>query len=404
MPKYSYIAKSLAGETKSGVLEAKDERQLAADLRRDGLILIKIGLDSSPSKKKIFSFSFFGPSLAEKMFFTKNLQVMVGAGLPLPRALDTLGLQAKNEKFRKAIEQIKKEVTEGKSFSEAISGQPKTFSDFFLNMVRAGEEGGTLEKVLKTLTLQMERENELKSRIKGAMIYPAVILAAMVGIGTLMLIMVVPKLAETFNELGAELPLTTRLVLKFADFLTKKWYFVLVLFLALFFGLKEAMKNKEVKKIINIILLKAPIISPLIKKTNTAYTARNLSSLVAAGISLPRALEIVSGTLGNAAYKKVLLAAKEEVKKGEKLSVSLKTKGQIYPATLVQMIEVGEETGETSSILAKLADFYEEEVSNDTKNLSSIIEPVLMILIGTIVGFFAVSMIQPMYSMLGEMQ
>jgi type IV pilus assembly protein PilC len=271
-------------------------------------------------------------------------------------------------------------------------------------MIKVGEEAGTLEEVLKVLASQMEKEKDIKSKVKGAMIYPAIIIFAMLGIGILMLFTVVPELSKTFKELEIELPLTTRVVIGIADFLTKKWYLVIVILSVLIFLFWRVLKTKSGKKIFDSFSLKFPIISPIIKNTNSAYTVRTLSSLISAGVPLPRALEITSRTLGNVFYKNALSEAAEKVRKGEKMSEALKLYENIYPLTVIQMISVGEETGETSVILSKLADFYEEEVSNATKNLASVIEPVLMLIIGTVVGFFAVSMVQPMYSMLGAIK
>jgi len=267
-------------------------------------------------------------------------------------------------------------------------------------MVSVGEESGGLEGVLGTLSLQMERENGLKSKVKSAMIYPAVIITAMIGIGILMLVTVIPKLADTFKELNMQLPLTTRLVIGLANFLITKWYLLIIIIAALVFILLQALKTSLGKKIIDKLTLKIPVLSQIIKNTNSAYTARTLSSLISAGVSLPRALEITSRTLGNIFYQMALMESVEKVKKGKKLSEALIHYENIYPPTLIHMISVGEETGETSGILSKLADFYEEEVSNAAKNLTSVIEPVLMIIIGAVIGFFAVSMVQPLYSML----
>jgi len=406
MPKYLYTAKSLQGENKNGEMEAKDERQLARTLREQGLILIRAETKDKFSKKMNLSISFFGPSLAEKMFFTRNLQVMISAGLPLPRALEVLSSQTQNKKFQKAILKIKDEITQGKSFSDALSGYPDIFSMLFQNMVRSGEEGGMLEDVLKTLALQMEKENDLKSKIKGALIYPAVIISTMIGIGILMLVTVVPQLSQTFKELGIQLPLTTRVVIGLAGFLTEKWYLAIIIIFGLITLVFLALKSKTSvgKKIIDTLILKVPIISPIIKNTNSAYTARTLSSLISAGVNLPKALEITAATLGNIYYQQALKVAAEKVRKGQKLSESLQDFQKIYPQTLIQMLSVGEETGETSGVLQKLADFYEEEVAKTTKNLTSVIEPVLMVIIGTVIGFFAISMIQPMYSMLGAIE
>ncbi len=403
MPRYFYTAKSFKGELQSGILEAKDEKSLARTLRQEGLILIRAEPEEKKRKFEI-SFPSFGVPLTEKMFFTRNLQVMISAGLPLPRALQTLAAQSKSKKFKKALIDIAQDITKGKNLSDSLTHHPDIFPELFQNMVKVGEEAGTLEGVLKILAQQMEKENALRSKIKGAMIYPAVIICAMIGIGILMLITVVPKLAETFEELEIELPLATRIVINLANFLAQKWYLVIIILISLVFLFFQFLKTKVGKKIIDALMLKIPIISPIIRKTNSAYTLRTLSSLISAGVSLPRSLEITSGTLGNIFYQEAIWQMVEKVRKGEKLSEALKPYENIYPPTVIQMISVGEETGETTSILEKLADFYEEEVSNAAKNLTAIIEPVLMIIVGAAVGFFAVSMIQPMYSMLGAIK
>jgi len=401
MPRFFYTAQSLQGERKSGVLEAKDEHQLARILRQEGLVLIRAESKEKLAKKKLkISFPFFGVSLTEKIFFAKNLRVMITAGLPLPRALETLAKQSKSQKFKRALLNIKDEIIKGKSFSDSLQKYPDIFSELFQSMVRVGEESGTLEDVLKTLSQQMEREYELKSKIKGAMIYPAVIICAMIGIGILMLVMVVPKLAETFEELEIELPLTTRLVIGLGNFLAQKWYLAVIILFILIFLSRQTMKTKAGKRIIDTLLLKIPIISPIIRKINSAYTARTLSSLITAGVPIVKSLEITSETLGNIYYKSAVATVAEKVRKGEKISEALKPYENIYPPIVIQMVAVGEETGETSNVLNHLAEFFEEEVSNTTKNLASVIEPVIMIVIGGAVGFFAVSMIQPIYAML----
>ena len=406
MPKYFYTARSLKGEPKSGNIEVKDTHELARILHEEGYILISANLERE-SKRRVFEISipfFDRVSLKEKMFFTRNLRIMIASGLPLPRSLKTLAEQSKSKKFRKAIFNIREEIIKGKNFSEGLSLHPNIFSELFQNMVKVGEEAGTLEKVLKILTNQMERENELKSKIMGAMIYPAVIVCAMIGIGILMLIVVVPQLALTFKELNIELPPTTRLVIFLGTFMAEKWYLMILIVLGILLLLRVASRTKTGKILIDNITLKIPIISGIVKKTNSAQTTRTLGSLITAGVPIVRSLEIVSGALSNIYFKTAVAAAAEKVKKGEKLFVALSPYQNIFPSVVLQMIEVGEETGETSSILAKLADFFEEEVGNATKNLSAVIEPVLMLIVGGIVGFFAISMIQPIYSMLGAIQ
>lgn len=403
MPRYNYIGKTLQGESCSGTLEAKNEHQLARILRTEGCILISS--ESGEAKKEKRKFTISIPSLGwisltEKMMFVRNLRVMIAAGVPLPRGLEILVSQSKNEKFKKILLNVREEVIKGKTFSNALSKYLNVFSELFINMVKVGEETGTMEEVLRVVAQQMEKEHEIKSKIKGAMVYPAVILLAMVCIGILMLIMVVPKLSKVFTDLGVELPMTTKLVIDFGAFLGKFWYTLplIVIFLIILF--RVALKTKIGKLAFDTFILKIPIFSPIIKKTNSAHTVRTLSSLITAGVPIVRSLEIVSNSLSNVNYKKAISEAAEKVKKGGKLAEVLKGYENIYPSLIIQMIEVGEETGETANILEKLADFFEEEVSNATKNLSAVIEPVLMLIIGAAVGFFAISMIQPIYSML----
>ncbi len=412
MPKYSYTAKSLKGENKSGTLDAKDESHLAKLLHQEGYILISAEKPGTKKKKSLLTLlrnlgtliPFLGKvSIVEKMMFTRNLQVMVKAGLPLPRALRILGTQAKSKKLKKALSGVVDEIIKGRSFSEALSQHPNIFSEFFQNMVKVAEESGTLEDVLKILVRQMEREHELKSKVKGAMTYPLVIIIAMVGIGILMMIMVVPKLSETFEELEIDLPLMTQIVIAIGNFLAQFWYLIPLLILALIVFLKLLLSLKAGKKLMDKLFLKLPIVSPIIRKTNSAYTVRSLGSLIASGVPIVSALEIISRALSNFYFSQAMAEAAKRVRKGADLSEALKPYQDVYPSLVVQMLEVGEETGQTSDILIKLADFFEEEVSNATKNLASIIEPVLMIILGAAVGFFAVSMIQPMYSMLGTL-
>lgn len=406
MPKYFYTARSHAGEPKSGVLEVKDTHELAKILHQEGYILVSANLEEEKRKRQLqISIPFLDRvSLKEKMFFTRNLRIMIASGLPLPRALNTLAEQSKSKKFRRAILDVKEEITKGTSLSQGLSRHPDIFSELFQNMIKVGEESGTLEDVLKVLTDQMERENQLKSSIIGAMIYPAVIISAMIGIGILMLIMVVPRLAETFNELGIDLPPTTRLVIFLGTFMAEKWYFALLIVLGALFILRAALRTRIGRLIIDSVILKIPIISGIVRKTNSAYTTRTLSSLIQAGVPIVRSLEIISGAIANIYFRQAIAQAAEKVRKGEKLFEALRPYENLYPSIVLQMVEVGEETGETSAILFKLADFFEEEVANATKNLSSVIEPVLMLIIGGIVGFFAISMIQPMYSMLQAIQ
>jgi type IV pilus assembly protein PilC len=399
MPIYSYFAKSLDGREKKGVLEAKDDKDLARILKQEGYILIFATLEK---KKPKLSFNFFQPkiSLKEKLFFVRNLQVMISAGISIPKALYSLAEQTKNKRFKKILLSLAEDVTKGKNLSEAVLSFPDVFSEFFQNMVKVGEETGSLESILLKVGDQMEREYELKNKIVGALIYPAVILTFLVLEGILMLAFVVPKLSQAFKELGVKLPFTTKIVISLGEFFVKNWHF-LVLFVFLIFIFFQFLKKVEIfKKFIDKISLSLPIISPIVKNLNSAFFTRSFGILFSSGVSIVKSLDITSNILDNLYFKTALREASEKVKKGEKLSQILKNYSNIFPATVIEMLAVGEETGQTSEVLAKLADFFEEEVTNATKNLVSVIEPLIMIFVGVIVGFFAVSMVQPMYSMI----
>ena len=398
MPTYFYIAKSFKGEVKSGSLEVKDKHELARILRGQGYLLISA--ESKVSKKKFRIILAGKVKLSEKIFFTRNLQAMISAGVSLPRALMILSEQTKNRRFKIALEKISDNILKGKNFSNSLALYPNIFSEVFINMVKVGEEAGTLERVLNDLVYQMERENSLKSRVKGAMMYPAVVVVVMIGIGILMMIMVVPRLSATFEELGVELPFTTQLIISFGNFLTKNIILILISLFIFILVMRLILKTKAGKKTIDAISLRFPVISDLIKKSNSASMLRTLSALITSGVPIVRALEISAGASGNFYYRESLNLAAEKVQKGLKMSEVLKRYKNIYPDLVVQMTKIGEETGQTADMFSKLADFFESEVEIITKNIASIIEPVITVILGIAVGFFAISMIQPMYSML----
>ncbi|MFH1451172.1 MAG: type II secretion system F family protein [bacterium] len=404
MPKYFYTAKSFKGETKSGFLEVKNESELSRVLRQEGYVLVSSEGGEEKTKNPLtFNFS-MGVPFTEKMMFTRNLQVMIKAGISLPRAIRILAMQVKSKKFKETLSAIADEINTGKTLSSSLEKYPKIFPELFVNMIKVGEESGTLDQALQNLNKQMDREHDLRTKVVGALIYPAVVISAMVGIGILMLAMVVPRLAETFNEMGVELPPTTRVVMGLGTFLSEKWYIFLILIAVAILGFIKASKTKSGKRVIDAVILKLPIVSSLVIKTNSAYTTRTLSSLFNAGVPIVTTLGIVSGALGNVYFKQAISEAAEAVGKGLKLSEALKPHQRLFPQMVIQMMEIGEETGQTADILDNLASFYEEEVINATKNLSSVIEPVLMLIVGGAVGFFAISMIQPIYSILGTMQ
>jgi len=403
---YYYTAKTQDGQTKSGTIEAKDETSLAHGLREEGIILISaqvLGEEKKKSKKSLivrFRGIFSRVSLIEKLMFARHLAVMITAGFSLNRGLEVLAKQTTNPTFKKIINNLNNGIKKGETLADNLAKYPKVFNNFFVSMVRVGEKGGSLEKVLKILYQYLKKEHDFKSRVKGAMVYPAVIVVALIGIGTLMMVMVVPKLTATFKELKVTLPLTTRIVMGVSDFLSNYFFYVVIAFIVLIIFLIRFLKTKKGKYLLSWTILRLPILKNIAKKMNCAKFARSFSSLMESGVPVVESLTITAQTLGNVFYYQSLINIASEVKKGKNIQQSLESYTDIYPVLVTQMIGVGEETGELADIINRLADFYEEEVTNVTDNLASVVEPALMIIIGAIVGFFAVSMIQPMYSMM----
>lgn len=407
MPNFSYTAKSLDGKTKTGVSEAENVKKLAQELREEGLFLARA--DYKGEKKKSgsgFLGRLFGSSkkvsLTEKMLMTRNLSVMVSTGLPLVRGFSILAAQSKSKRMKEALLDIGQEVSKGKNLAECFKKYPDIFSELFQSMIAAGEESGTLQDTLNVLALQLEKEKEMKSKIQKALIYPAILVVVMIIVGVCLAIFVLPKINSFFAGLNADLPITTRIILGSGDFFMNYWYFFLAGLFVLVFVFITLIKTTKGRLIIDTVSLRMPLVSSLVKKSNAAALIRSLSSLLSAGVPLIRSLEITSGIVSNFYFKESLRQASIEVQKGKKLFVGFSAFQDIFPYGALEMIEIGEETGKTSVILKKLAEFYEEEVTNVAENLSTIIEPLMIIIIGAAVGIFAVSILGPLYSVLGN--
>lgn len=401
MPNYFYTAKSLEGETESGVMNAQNEFELAKTIRSKGLLLIRAVPEEGKKKFTLnLSFSVLPVSLSEKIMLIRNLGVMFSTGLSLVKSLEVLAHQTKNPRLKKALLDIQTRINKGENLSDALNKYPNIFTDLFVNMIKVGEESGTLDDIFQILSLQLQKEHELKSKIKNAMIYPAIILVVMFLVGIVMVVFVIPNLNVFFESLNVEIPIYTKIVIYTGQFMSQKWYVVLLFLIILGTSFYFLIKTKIGKQTLDSTLLKIPLISPIIKKNNAAFLIRSLSSMISAGVPLTRALEISSKTVNNHYFKDAALDAEEKIKKGWKLSNALKLHQDIFPFGVTEMVEVGEETGKSSTILKKLADFYEQEAINAVERLSILIEPILIIVLGLGVGVFAFSIIQPMYSSL----
>jgi type IV pilus assembly protein PilC len=410
MPRFKFKARDKSGKEINDTRDANDKYELARILKNSGILLLsaeEVVPGSSPriqtlAESLTFLRALTRVKLAEKIIFSKNLGVMIGAGLSLTRALEALGHETHNMKFRAIIEDVIEQVRQGKAFHESLSGHPKVFPQIYLSMVEAGEKSGKLQESLTLLATQMQADYDLLRKVRGAMIYPGVIMVAMVLIGILMLIYVVPTLTAVFKELDVELPITTQVIIYLSDFFLNYILLVLVGFVMFAFGVFQLMRTKIGKYMLDIFFIKAPIVGPLAKKFNAARTARTLSSLLSAGVQILEAIDITSRVVQNHFYSEVLAEARADVQKGETISKVFLLHANLYPSLMGEMLAVGEETGESSKMLNEVATFYEQQVSDATRDLSTVIEPVLMIFIGAVVGFFAVSMISPMYTLTGK--
>jgi len=403
MPLYNFIAKALNGETKRGKKQAKDRKDLAQALKQEGCFLISAVTDEPKSKFKVSLPKIKHVALKEKLLATRNLQVMIAAGVSLPRSLEVLSKQTKSKYFKNCLIEMKDMILKGTPLSEAITEFPKVFSAMYVSMVKVGEKTGELEKVLGILAQQLERNYRLRSRVRGAMLYPIIIVSAMFFIGIIMMVKVVPQISKTFEELKVELPTITKVVIAIGNGLASKWYLLILGLIILFLFFYFLIKNKKGKKALDKIILKIPVLSSLTRKINSAYTALSLSALVQGGVPIVSALNIASDAVNNVFYKNALEETAKEVEKGKKISKAMAKYTDLYSPLFIQMLQVGEETGQTSEMLEKLAGFLEEEVDNRTKNLSAVIEPLLLLLIGTVVALFAVSFVQPIYSIMQGM-
>lgn len=399
MTLYKYIAKDKEGKEYERTLEAKSRVDLYGIIREEGSSVVSIREAKSIASLISLSSIFGSVKTYQKITFAKNLGLMINAGLPMTRALSVMGKQSKSKPFKKLLSDLEADVSHGKTLSESLGKHPKVFSTLFVSMVRAGEESGTVSNSLSIVASQMEKSYLLLKKVRGALIYPTVIISVMIVIAVLLLIFMVPILTTTFEGIGAKLPLSTRVLIYLSRFLVEH---MLSVFAGLIFLVGSAiifLRSSIGRNFIDTISLSIPVIGEMIKEFESARTTRTLSSLLSAGVEIIVALDVTIDVLQNHLYKETLQQARNAIQKGELMSAVFVEHEHLYPLFVGEMIVVGEETGKISDMLMDVAGYYEEEVDQKTKNLSTIIEPVLMIIIGAGVGLFAVSMLAPTYSL-----
>lgn len=408
MPLFTYIASNANNELIKGHLETVDRGAVASALQKQGLRPLSIRERSSTTRIK----SSKGGLLPKKVkmndlvMFTRELSAMVGAGVPLLRSLTSLEEHSESPALKKVLVAVIQDVESGDGIADALSKHPAVFDDVYVNMVRAGEAAGILDDILKRLAIQQEKNATIKKKIKSAMTYPMVLVGITVIAFFGLMLFVIPQIGNIIKDLGgedAELPALTQFMLGISDFIINFWFIVIPVFVGMIFALLRWLKTPKGKALFHQWILKAPGIGSLVQKIAIARFARTFSALIGAGVAVLEALNVTAHAAGNTMYEKALIDAAEQVKNGVSLS-SVIGKNPIFPAIVSQMLAVGEETGQTDTVLVKVADFYEEEVDVAIEGISSIIEPVMILFMGSMVGLIAASVMGPIASMSQSIQ
>lgn len=404
MKKYAYSASGNDGNRAKGMIEAMSTQRAVEILRKRGLYVTSL-----KEKKQAFDINSLlaqmnSVSGQEMATFTRVLGTMVRTGLPLTDALESLATEMGNLKFKRTIEEVNKKIQGGSSLAAAMETFPDVFSDLYTSLIKVGETSGSLDKVLKRLTIMLERSENLKSKIRSALIYPAVIALVMVAIGALMMIMVIPKIGEVYTEMDAELPLPTKIMVSISDLLINYWWillFAIPLVFVLFSQMKK--KNRRFEFFFNNFILKVPIFGGLQKEGILALFTRTLGILMKSGVSILKALRITAKTLGNNIYQEEIVKASTQVEKGVSLTVPLQGTG-LFPGIFLQLVSSGEETGTIDESLLKLADYFDEGVERKVKNLTSVLEPVMIVIMGSAVAGMAIAVLLPMFNLVNVIQ
>jgi type IV pilus assembly protein PilC len=396
MPMFKWEGKTLKGQIKKGEFDGADEAATRIYLRQQNIIPTKI-----VSKGKEIKFSLpFGKKVNQRSIaiFTRQLATMIDAGLPLVQSLEILSSQQEHKLFKNIIREIREDVEGGSTFAGALKKHPGTFDDLYTNLVVAGEEGGILDTILIRLATYIEKAEALKKKVKSALVYPSTIVGVAVIVVAILMIFVIPVFEQMFSSAGQSLPLPTLIVLTMSKIIKKYVVIIVPVFIFLGFLLKKYYKTENGKALIDRLLLKLPVFGPLFQKISVARFSRTLGTLVSSGVPILDGLTIVSKTSGNRAVETAILDARASIREGETIAEPLGRSG-MFPPMVIQMISVGESTGALDSMLSKIAEFYEEEVDVAVGNLTSLLEPLLMVFLGVVIGGVVISMYLPIFQM-----
>lgn len=398
MPKFTYTAINDSNKTITGSFDAVNRDAVSEFLVTQGMKPLKISLDTGTSKGGLFKKKV---KLTDLVLFTRQLSTMVSAGVPLLRALTTLQTQAESPVLKQVISEIAKDVEGGAQLADALEKHPDVFSDIYVNMVRAGEAAGIVDDILKRLAVQVEKSASMRKKIKGAMTYPMVLLVITILAFFGMMVFVIPQIGGILKGLGGEntkLPALTQFLLDMSDFMLSKWYIILIFGVAIFFAVRTYLKTPNGRHNFHKLILKLPIAGMLTTKIAVASFTRTFSALTGAGVSVVEALKVTGRSLGNDLFKEEIDKAAGEVVNGKQLSQSLEG-STLFPPIVPQMLAIGEETGQTDVVLVKVAEFYEEEVDTAISSMSSLLEPIMIVIMGGLVGVIAIGVMGPIASM-----
>jgi type IV pilus assembly protein PilC len=405
MPKYFYHALDREGKQQLGVVDAESQALAINDIRSLGLYPTRVREASKrdekrarQKKKGLDELYFGGVKMKEIMVMTRQLSTLIDAGLPLLRSLNVLISQLKPSKLRDILREISTDIQSGGTFADALAKHPKQFDRLFVNMVRAGEVGGMLEVVLKRLAIFMEKRQALIRRVRGAMIYPVAVLLIAAGIVGFLLVKVVPVFAEIFEEFGGDLPAPTKFLMACGDFMVYKWWLLICVICWIIIGLKISFKFKAVQRFRDIVILKVPLIGDFVIKVSVARFARTLGTLITSGVPILQALRITRETISNSVVQDAIDKVHDSIKEGETISAPL-DQTKVFPAMAVNMIDVGEETGQLDAMLVKVADIYDDEVEAAVEAMLQLMEPIIIIVLGGIIGFIVVSLYLPIFTL-----
>jgi type IV pilus assembly protein PilC len=396
MPKFAYEAIAAGGQREKGSMEAANSVAVGHSLKERGLIPVSIQSESG-MRKDIFA-GFRRVKLKEKLVFIQDLEVMLRSGIPLSRSLQVLSSQTENPAFTEVLRDISKNVENGLSLHESLAKHPKVFSEIFVSMIGVGEMSGSLDQSLGYLKIQLERESELNSRVKGAMVYPSVVMGVMILAAIMMATFVLPKLTSIFKDFNASLPLATKVIIFISDTLAAHSLVVFPVVIVLGVLFFRLLKTSIVKKWMMFAALRLPGVGTLVQEISLARFSRIAASLLKSGISVVETLQVAGEAMPNPYYKQAILDSSAAVKLGRPMTESLAKYQRLFPFLFTQMLSVGEETGAVEVIFEQMASHFEASVDATLKNLSSIIEPLLLVVIGGAVGVVAYALIIPIYN------